>query len=584
MIILGINSNHANASVCFLKNGEILYAMEEERINRIKNSTGFPSESIKAGLEYLELNIDEIKHVAINVDPYAAVIEKVQFTLKNLNTIREKFTKFANSLSKTNIKKELFKINNNSKFNFKLHNVEHHLSHIASAYHLSGYDNAIGISIDGSGDFTTTASSACKNNNIKVTKRIYYPHSLGIFYTALTQFLGFDNYGDEYKVMGLSAYGSDELVFKLSELINFREDGTFKLNLKYFTHHSKMNFMQIINKEVKIDNIINEIKLEELIGIKARKKNEKITDSHKSLAFAIQFLYEKAFFNYLNFIQKKENITNLCLAGGCANNSSANGKILKKTNFKKVFIQPASTDAGGALGAALMVDKKINKISHKVKIQNIYLGNSYSLKQIDQAINSNTLNLKKLNIKIFRDLSNQNLINKSVELITNKKIVAIFRDRIEWGSRSLGNRSIVGDPRLKNMKEILNAKIKLREDFRPFAPSVLLDKAHEWFDIDIDEELPFMMEVRKIHKEKKDLIPAVTHIDGTGRLQTVKESDNLFYYNLIKRFYEITNIPILLNTSFNENEPIVLTPNQAISTFLRTKIDGLILQNYLLLK
>ncbi len=582
MIVLGINSNHANASVCFVENGKILYAIEEERLNRIKNSAGFPEKAIKSGLDYLDLKLEDIKHVAVNTDPLAAFFEKFKFTIRNISSINEKISKLSRSLNKINIKRELYKLNHRKKF--KLHFVEHHISHISSAFYVSGFQNSLGISIDGSGDFTTTAIGICEGNQIKTIKRIYYPHSLGIFYTSLTKYLGFNNYGDEYKVMGLSSFGSDSLVPKISNLFKYKNDGEFNLNLEYFNHHRKMDFINIVNNEVKINNILNENKLENLIGIKPRKNNEKINDSHKDLAFAAQFLYEKIFFNILNFYQKKTKLENLCLAGGCANNSSANGKILQNTNFKNVFIQPASTDAGGALGAALFVDKNINKNFKKLPMKNIYLGNSYSQKDVDILINSEQDLLNRNKVQVYENLSTENIIEKAVQQITNKKIIAIFRDRIEWGSRSLGNRSIVGDPRIENMKEILNLKIKLREDFRPFAPSILCHCVDEWFEIENQKNYPFMMEVKKIKNVKKKLIPAVTHIDGTGRLQTVSENENIFFFKLINKFFMKTGVPILLNTSFNENEPIVLTPQQAISTFLRTKIDGLILQNTFLLK
>ncbi len=584
MVVLGINSNHANASACFVENGKILYAIEEERINRIKNSAGFPTESIRLGLKHLNLKLEDINHVAVNFNPFAAIFEKIKFTIRNVRSVNEKFLKFNKSLNKLNIRNELHQLNDNKKFYSKIHFIEHHISHISSAFHVSGFEKSLGISIDGSGDFTSTAIGVCNGNKIDILKRIYYPHSLGIFYTSLTKYLGFDNYGDEYKVMGLSSYGTAKLVSKLSSLIDIKNNGEFKLNIKYFTHHKNMDFISIVNKEVKINNIIDEMKLESLIGIKQRLKNEKVTKIHKDLAYATQYVYEKAFFNILNYHQKKTKLDKLCLAGGCANNSSANGKILENTDFKDLFIQPASTDAGGALGAALVVDKKINKESKKFLMKNIYLGNSFSQKDIKKTLEANKSLFNTKNFKLYQNLSDEIIIDKVVERIINKKIIAIFRDRIEWGSRSLGNRSIIGDPRLDNMKEILNSKIKLRENFRPFAPSILLDKVGEWFEVGNRNAFPFMMEVKKVKLQKKALIPAVTHIDGTGRLQTVSENENIFYYNLIKKFYAKTGVPILLNTSFNENEPIVLTPQEAISTFLRTKIDGLILQNNLILK
>ena len=408
-------------------------------------------------------------------------------------------------------------------------------------------------------------------NNIKLDKKIYFPHSLGIFYQAMTQYLGFKNYGDEYKVMGLSSYGEPKYVNEVSKLIKKDKEG-FKLNLDYFLHHKK-SILSTNNDQAIYKNLYSK-KLIELLGDE-RKNDEKITKKHMDLAKSIQTVYENIFFYMLENLYKKYKSDNLSLSGGCAMNSVANGKIIEKTSFKKIYTSPNPGDAGGSVGSASVYI--YNSLNKPISVKNYaYLGSKYDLEYIKKILDKNNL-IKKYKVNYLDD---DQLYKKIALALSESKIIGWFQGSAEWGARALGNRSIIADARNPKIKDIINSKIKRRESFRPFAPSILYEKMNEWFDI--DKEVPFMSEVYPIKKEKISLLPGITHVDGTGRLQTVKKQNNLKYYNLIKSFYELTGVPIILNTSFNENEPIVNNPTEAIECFDRTDMDLLVLENYVI--
>lgn len=582
MKILGVNSYHANSSAALIIDGSVSYAIEEERINRIKNSGGFPINSIISCLKYKSLKLDDIDFVAVNTDPKFFMFKKLQFGLKNIFRPFQLIQKFKGFSNKMNIKKEINSLSNLGNFSGKILNIEHHLSHISSAYFQSGFESACGVSIDGSGDFTTTSNAICSDKNINIYNRICYPHSLGILYTAITHYLGFLNYGDEYKVMGMAAYGQNTFREKIKNLAYLNEDGTFKLNLKYFIHHKKFNTFSTENKKIINHNLLNEKSFFDLLKIKKRLPSEKIKQEHFDLANSLQFLYEELFFKYLNLSSKLSDTKNLCLAGGCAMNSLANGKIREKTNFERIFIQPASYDAGGALGAALYVASKLEKKRINKYYDNFYFGDSFENTDIFKTISDKEkiFNKEKIYYKKMND--QKEIIKDLVILLSQKKIVGIFKGRMEWGARALGNRSILADPRGDLIKDILNHKIKKRESFRPFAPMIIQEKLKEWFSVDF--QLPTMMEVYKINNDKKNIVPSAVHKDQTCRIQTVNKKNNDFIYDLLKSFDDLTGVPMLLNTSFNENEPIVHTPENAIDTFLRTKMDALLLEDYLILR
>lgn len=572
MIILGLNINHADTSACLIKDGKILSASEEERYTRKKHYSGFPWQSIEHCLLNNKYSLDDVNYIALNFNPRSNVGAKIKFSLKNFFN-KETFNKILNfrkKLFKQSELKEILKKNNK----IKIFNMDHHLCHIASSYFCSGFDKAIAISIDGSGDFSTFASYLIENGKFKLINKANYPHSLGIFYQAITQYLGFNNYGDEYKVMGLSGYGKPTFYKEIKEIISF-ENGKLKLNLKFFRHHNEPHPNKWKNNIPVFDKLYSN-KLNELFKCE-RQKEEKISQVHMDIAYSLQKVFEEIYFKIImQACHKYPDITNVCLAGGCALNSLANGK-LKSLIKRNIFIQPNSGDAGGALGAGLLLYNKLtNNKKNKFEKFNPYLGPSYSNSDVEKVINN--YNLKGFNIEKESDC--EKYCNKVAKLIYDKKVIGWFQGRMEWGPRALGSRSIIADPSIQNIKEILNSKIKYRETFRPFAPVILDEFKNQYFDLDY--ESPFMLNVVKTKEKYKNLIPGVIHVDGTARVQTVNKTDNLKFYRLIKNFYNFSNIPIVINTSFNENEPIVCKPKEAIECFLRTSMDVIAIENYII--
>ena len=578
MKIIGINAYHADSSACLVIDGKLINAVEEERFTRIKHWAGFPIQSIKFCLENANLKISDIDKISLNFDPNANLLKKILFIIKKKPSVGLILNRLKRKKKYQSIKTILDKEFTDDKFKGDIENIEHHYAHLSSAYHVSPFDKACVLSVDGFGDFASTAWGFGENNQIKINKKIYFPHSLGIFYQAITQFLGFKNYGDEYKIMGLAPYGKPTFVNKLKEILQLNSDGTFKLNLDYFNFY-KQNFSYKWDAgEIKVEDLYSE-KLINLLGEEKTKKN-KIDDFHKDLAHSTQKVYEEAFLNILNNLFKKYKNENLCISGGCGMNSVANGKILNNTNFKNIYVQPAAGDAGGSIGAAYASYFKDKKNKKNFQMTHSYWGTSFDDKQILKTINENEIKIKNQNCKHEKILDDESLCKIVSKMISEGKVVGWFQDKMEWGPRALGNRSILGDPRRADMKDILNIKIKRRESFRPFAPSILREYVKDWFEQ--EDDVPFMMKVYQVKKNKRHEIPAVTHVDGSGRLQTVKQETNSKYYNLIKQFYNLTNVPILLNTSFNENEPIVSKPEEALDCFLRTKMDVLVLGNNLI--
>ena len=578
MYILGINAYHPDSSACIINDGVLITAIEEERITRIKHWAGFPILSIKHCLKEANIKLSDVDYISINRDPKVNLFKKFLHILRYMPSLylildRLKFKKKYETLNKI-LKKDF----SEDKFKGKIINIEHHEAHLSSAFNVSPFKESCIISVDAFGDFSSTAWGYGLNNNIKIENKIFFPHSLGAFYSSITQFLGFNNYGDEYKVMGLAPYGKPTLVDKLEKILILKEDGTFKLNLDYYVFHKSFHNYDFENGELKIGNLYSN-KMCEILG-KPRGKNDEINQFHKDLAHSTQALYEKAFFNLLNKIYKIYKIENICIAGGCGMNSVANGKIKKFTPFKKVYIQPAAGDAGGALGAAYTTWHKILKKEKKFTMKHASWGNSYTNDQISLVIDKEKNRLENQSCEVSYFEKDNILTEKIAKEISNGKVVGWFHGKMEWGPRALGNRSILADPRRLDMQEILNIKIKRRESFRPFAPSIMRDHVSDWFET--DDEVPFMMKVFQIKKDKRKIIPAVTHVDGSGRLQTVYKETNKRYYNLINNFYEITNVPLVLNTSFNENEPIICKPEEAIDCFLRTKMDVLVLENFII--
>ena len=577
MKVLGINAYHADSSACLIIDGNLIAAAEEERFLRIKHWAGFPSEAIKYCLEEGDTDLSDIDYVAVNTDPKAQLIKKGIFVLKTQPSFQLIKERLSNAKQRQSIIEEINSLVPKKYFNGRFRNVEHHLAHLSSAYHVSPFSNSIIVSVDGFGDFASVAWGLGEDHEINVKGKVLFPHSLGIFYESITQYLGFPNYGDEYKVMGLAPYGQPTFIDEMRDIVLLQKNGTFKLNLDYFIFHKNQVEYKWENGSPTVGRIFSE-KLEEVFG-PARKKEDKLNQKHMDIAYSVQAMYEEAFFHLLNYLHSKYKIDNLCIAGGCGNNSVANGKVKRMTDFKNVYVQSASGDAGGAIGAAFITHHKFKKeAGTNFTMDHAYFGNSYTNDEIEKILDGYRKDLEDQGCEVIKINDQSKLYHQTVEEIIQGSVVGWFQGRMEWGPRALGNRSILCDPRRTDMKDILNKKIKRRESFRPFAPSILRDAVKDWFEE--DDDVPYMMKVFQIREDKRQLIPAVAHADGSGRLQTVYEKTNKRYYDLIQAFAKQTNVPILLNTSFNENEPVVRKPEEAIDCFLRTRMDLLVMENW----
>ncbi|MDA8174377.1 MAG: hypothetical protein M0018_07295 [Nitrospiraceae bacterium] len=580
MVILGLNAYHGDSSACIAVDGKLVAAVEEERFTRIKHWAGIPAESVKYCLAEAGVSLKDVDHIAINRNPGANAARKAIYALSKRPSARLVASRFRNASKISGVKAALCAALGTDVAQMKaaVHNVEHHIAHLASSFYVSPFERAAVVSVDGFGDFVGAMWGVANGNKIKVDRRIFFPHSLGLFYLAFTQYLGFMNYGDEYKVMGLAAYGQPEYMEEMRKIVRTTGDGGFVLDLEYFTHHKEGAAMTWEGGEPKMGPVFSG-RLEKLFG-PARKKEEPLEQRHKNMAASLQKRYEEVLFHILNRVQKSTGLSALALAGGCAMNSLANGKIFANTGFKDIYIQPAAGDAGGAIGAAYYVWNHLLGKGRSFVLEKPYLGPEYGNDAIERLLKENGERLKAEKCAIGRIGDTEALCRETAQAISEGKVVGWFQGRVEWGPRALGNRSIVGDPRRADMKEILNLKIKRRESFRPFAPSIHNDATRDYFETDYPD--PFMLKVYKIRDEKRGIIPAVTHADGTGRLQTVRRQDNPRYWQLIEEFRKIAGVPVILNTSFNENEPIVCKPSEALECFLRTKMDVLVLNDFLI--
>jgi carbamoyltransferase len=570
MYILGINAYHGDSSACILKDGIVVAATEEERIRRIKHWAGFPSEAIKFCIIEAGISIGELDHVTISRNPSANIHKKIVHSVKNLVSIKALKDRLSNTKKVGNVKSELCEVFgiNESELKAEIHNIEHHRSHLASAFFASPFDESAILSIDGFGDFTSTMIAKGKGNQIEVIDSVIYPHSAGIFYTSLTQYLGFSHYGDEYKVMGLAPYGEPKFVEELRKVIRFKDNGLFELDTKYFKHAKEGVSMSWEGGDPSMESIFSS-ELEVLLG-PARKGGDELTQKHKDIATSVQRVTEELIFHILNHLQKRTGLKSVCIAGGVAQNSVANGKILENTKFEEVYIPSAGHDAGTAMGSALWLFNHIQKNDRLPAVYDAYTGYKTNDLEIEACLKDRDVE--------FTKYSDNELIDTVATELINGAVVGWFQGRAEFGPRALGHRSILVDPRRADAKELLNSKIKRRESFRPFAPSILEEYVSEYFEK--TDKVPFMEKVYPIKKEKHSEIPAVTHVDGTGRLQTVSKGDR--YHDLISKFHELSGTPILLNTSFNENEPIVNTPAEALDCYLRTQMDVLVLENFVI--
>lgn len=574
-MILGVNAYHGDSAACLIVDGKLVAAAEEERFRRVKHWAGFPSESIRYCLNSAKAVLSDLDYVAINQDTGANLWRKVAYMLLKRPDLSVVLDRIKNKRKRANVAEELAKAFPNERLNAEVRHVEHHLAHLASAFSVSPFSDATVVSVDGFGDFASAAWGTGHENRIEVEDKVYFPHSLGVFYMALTQYLGFPNWGDEYKVMGLAPYGKPTFLKELRDVVRLQDDGTFKLGLEFFRHHEMKVEDEWENGEPKVAAIYSSA-IEDLLG-PARTKGDDLTQRHWDIARSIQAMYEEAFFHLLNSLYARHRTDALALAGGCAMNSVANGHIYSNTPFRKLYIQSAAGDAGGAIGAAFAVLNDLG-VNQRFNMDHAYWGPEYSDKEIAALLETekDALAQEKCAIRYIDDEAM--LSRDTAEAISRGLVIGWFQGRMEWGPRALGNRSILGDPRRKDMKDILNLKIKRRESFRPFAPSILREAVSGWFET--DDDVPFMMQVYQIREEKRSLIPAVTHVDGSGRLQTVYHQTNPRYYRLIESFCKLTDVPLLLNTSFNENEPVVCRPDEALNCFLRTKMDVLVLGNW----
>jgi carbamoyltransferase len=577
MLILGLNAFHADAAACVVADGKLIAAAEEERFRRAKHWAGFPSEAIKWCLQEAGATLADVTDLAINQDSSANNWQRAEFLVRQWPGMAIVLDRLANRKKRASAAQFLEEAFPGQSFKGASHAVEHHLAHLAAAFFVSPFEEAVTASVDGFGDFASAAWGVGRRSEIKITERVYFPHSLGIFYQAMTQYLGFPNYGDEYKVMGLAPYGRPSSLAELRDIVSLKDKGRFALNLKYFRHHNEYVPYQWENGSPVFGDLFSP-ELEGLLGPR-RDKDAPLTDRHKDLARSAQVLYEEAFFHIIRAAQREFGLNDITLAGGCANNSVANGKIRRETPFRRVYVHAAPGDASGAIGAAFAVWHEQGGARNFV-MDHAYWGPWFDDDAFAALIEKSEAQLRASGCSQQRLADEDALCHRTAAAIADGRVVGWFQGRMEWGPRALGNRSIVCDPRRSNMKEILNQKIKRRESFRPFAPSVLAEHVSEWFEE--DDAVPFMMQVFQIREEKRALLPAVTHVDGSGRLQTVSRRTNPRYARLIDAFRESTGVPMVLNTSFNENEPVVCRPEEALDCFLRTRMDVLVLGNHII--
>jgi len=572
LYILGINAYHGDAAAAIVKDGQLIAAVEEERFNRKKHCAGFPAAAVRYCLQAANISVNELDHVGISRDPSAHLHKKILFSITRIPNLSGLIAaRLANAAKVHDLREELARaLDVSPQFRAQIHKVEHHRAHMASCFLVSPFDRAAILSIDGFGDFISTMWGVGENNHIDVLGQIEYPHSAGIVYTATSQYLGFPKYGDEGKVMGLAPYGRPRYLEQFRDIIRTDKGAGFKLDLNYFKHDSEGVDMTWEDGSPTIGRIFSD-KFINAFG-PARLAGEPLTSLHEDIAASLQARLEEVSFHILNQLHQQRKTDRLCLAGGVAYNSVMNGKILLSTPFREVFVQPAAGDSGTALGVCYYIHNVLLQQPRSFVMEHAYTGPEFGNGQIDGVVRGSDFD--------WRELSDHELTLAAAQAVADGKIVGWFQGRMEFGPRALGNRSIVVDPRRAEMKDILNARIKKREPFRPFAPSILEESVGEYFEQ--THPSPSMLMVYQVKQDKRSVIPAVTHVDGSGRLQTVARSTNPRYHQLISDFEQLTGVPVVLNTSFNEDEPIVCTPEEALNCFQRTRMDVLFLGNYML--
>ncbi len=569
--ILGLNAYHGDASAALVIDGQLVAAVEEERFNRIKHWAGFPAESIRYCLEFAGLKAEDLDHVAISFDPRANFFKRLGFVVKNrpsLSAIMDRLKRQGKTLGLEDqfaaavaLPKEQVKA--------KFHRIEHHQTHVAAGFLISPFEESAVLSIDGMGDFTSTLTAMGRGTQWQDLDRVFYPHSVGFLYNVITMYLGFPYYGDEYKVMGLAPYGENEFVDFFRKMIRPKGD-LFELNLDYFTHHKKGVKMAWNDGAPIVEPFFSDL-LEKELGPR-RGKDDPLTKRHENMAKSLQTVTEEIIVHLLNRLHAKTKTRNLCMTGGVAMNSVANGKITRQTPFENVYVPAGAADNGTSFGSAFYVHNRVLGNPRTFVQNHAYWGCEFDDAACEAASMAAGLP--------FTKYDEPALVKRTVDLIEDGRVIGWFQGRMEFGARALGNRSLIADPRRTDMRDIINLRIKYREKFRPFAPSILEEEVANWFEI--NEAAPYMEKVLPIRPEKHAIIPAVTHVDGSGRLQSVSKATNPRYHALISEFFARTGVPIILNTSLNENEPVVRTPAEAIACFLRTDMDVLVLGSILL--
>jgi carbamoyltransferase len=581
MLIVGLNAYHGDVAAAVLRDGVLIAALEEERFSRIKHVAGFPAQAIQRGLDMAGATPADVDLWAVARGRRVHLLQKAWFALTHRpgGSLIDQYRRSAGKRDNlADVIAGAFQLGADH-VGSRMRYVEHHPAHLASAFRTSGLSDAACCAIDGFGDFVSVSVAEGRGGRMDVVDRVYFPHSLGLLYLAITQYLGFKKYGDEYKVMGLAPYGKPAHTAPLEKLVRLDRGGHFALDLDYFRHWTGEIQMTWDSGEPTVPDVYTS-KLIDLLG-PARRPDEPVTSLHEDLAASVQRVFEEAAFHVLRGVHARIPNDTLCLAGGCAMNSVANGKIRQHTPFKHVYIQPAAGDNGTALGAALEAWHGSGERAPGPRMEHSYWGTEYDASTIAGVIRSS--GVVEQGRCTWRTLDDEaGLCRETATLLAAGNIVGWFQGRMEWGARALGNRSILADPRRRDMRDVINQKIKFRERFRPFAPSVLAEAIDEYFVGAVHD--PFMIQVYPVRPEKRDVIPAVTHVDGSGRLQSVSAQSNARYWALIRAFHAQTGVPVLLNTSFNENEPIVERPEQALDCFLRTDMDVLVMGPHLLQK
>jgi carbamoyltransferase len=530
MIILGLNAFHGDSAAALVRDGTLVAAAEEERFRRVKHWAGFPSQAISYCLREARVTLGDVQHVAVNQDNRANFFRKLSYLLFGCPDLALTINRLKNRQARRSVLDLLAASLPDERFQGKVHQIEHHLAHLSSAFYVSPFDEAVIVSVDGVGDFSSAAWGVGRGKTISIGGRVYFPHSLGIFYQALTQYLGFPHYGDEYKVMGLAPYGKPALMDAMRKIVRLQPNGSYQLDLAYFRHHKEQIAYQWGDGSPQFVDLFSP-SLESLLGAR-RAPDDPLEDRHRDIARSVQVMYEEAFFNLIGRMHERYALQNLTLAGGCAMNSVANGKVRRVTPFRRLYVQSAAGDAGGAIGAAFAVWHELGGARSFV-MDHAYWGPQFGAADIRALITGRRSEIQAAGCSVETIADEGELCRRAAAATANGKVVGWFQGRMEWGPRALGNRSIVCDPRRNDMKTILNSKIKRRESFRPFAPSVLEEAVAEWFEE--DDAVPFMMQVFQIRQQKRALIPAVTHVDGSGRLQTVYRRTNPRYHQRVSR-------------------------------------------------